>query len=48
MAEPNNDKGVHVDADAARAGSTPGVARYVLGISLLLVIVGFVAVYLLH
>lgn len=30
---------IHVDADEARGASTPGVMRYVLGISLLLAIV---------
>lgn len=30
---------IHVDANEARGGSTPGVMRYVLGISLLLAIV---------
>ncbi|WP_375397667.1 hypothetical protein [uncultured Sphingomonas sp.] len=32
---------VHADADDARAGAAPGVMRYVLGISMLLVIVIF-------
>jgi hypothetical protein len=32
---------VHIDRDEARAGSTPGVVRYVLGFGLLLVIVAF-------
>ena len=32
-------KEVHVETDDARGGSTPGVMRYVLGISLLLAIV---------
>ncbi|HEU0066804.1 MAG TPA: hypothetical protein VFQ57_06150 [Sphingomonas sp.] len=36
-----NDEKITVDTDAARAGSTPGVTRYVLGISLALVIVIF-------
>ena len=31
--------GVHTDAEHARAGETPGVMRYVLGISLILAIV---------
>jgi hypothetical protein len=39
MAE-NNDP-IHVSTDRARAGATPGMARYVLGISLVLVIVAF-------
>ena len=39
MADPNEP--VHVTATEARAGATPGVARYVLGISLVLVIAIF-------
>ena len=30
---------VHTDADHARAGETPGIVRYVLGISLILAVV---------
>jgi hypothetical protein len=37
----------HVDTDRARAGATPGMTRYILGISLVLVIVLFAAIYLL-
>ncbi|MHA6722341.1 hypothetical protein [Sphingomonas sp. RS2018] len=37
----------HVDTDRARAGSTPGVTRYVLGISLVLVVVVFALIYFL-
>ena len=36
----------HIDTDRARAGSTPGMTRYILGISLVLVIVLFAAIYL--
>jgi uncharacterized membrane protein len=32
---------VHLDSEEARAGSTPGVARYVLMISLVLVVIAF-------
>jgi len=39
MADPNEP--VHVTTTEARAGATPGVARYVLGISLVLVIAIF-------
>ncbi len=39
MADPNEQ--VHVTKTEARAGTTPGVTRYVLGISLVLVIVIF-------
>lgn len=48
MADPNNDRKVHLDTDSARSGETPGVTRYVLGASLILVIVVFLAVYFLH
>lgn len=37
----------HVDTDNARAGSTPHIVRYVLLISLLLVIVGMALILLL-
>ena len=39
MAE--NEEPIHVTTDRARAGSTPHMARYVLGIGLVLVIVAF-------
>ncbi|MCD2325504.1 hypothetical protein LQ953_15910 [Sphingomonas sp. IC-56] len=39
MAE--NEEPIHVTTDRARAGSTPHMTRYVLGIGLLLVIVAF-------
>jgi len=35
---------IHVDRDEARAGSTPGIVRYVLAISLLLVVVAFAVI----
>ena len=35
---------VHIDSDEARAGSTPHVVRYILGISLALVIVAFAVI----
>ena len=37
---------IHVDRDNARAGSTPHVTRYVLGISLALVIILFAVILL--
>jgi len=37
MAEENEP--THIDSDRARAGATPGVMRYVLVISLLLIVV---------
>ncbi len=39
MAE--NEEPIHVSTDRARAGSTPHMTRYVLGIGLALVIVAF-------
>ncbi len=39
MADPN--ERIHVETDDARAGATPHVTRYVLAISLVLVIVIF-------
>jgi hypothetical protein len=37
---------VHIETDQARGGSTPGVGRYVLGASLILIIVIFAALLL--
>ena len=37
----------HINTDRARAGATPGVTRYVLGISLVLIVVIFALIYLL-
>ncbi|WP_213982326.1 hypothetical protein [Sphingomonas sp. dw_22] len=39
MAE--NNEPVHISTERARAGATPGVTRYVLGIGLVLVILAF-------
>lgn len=39
MADPNEP--VHVDAESARAGATPHMTRYILGVSLVLVIAIF-------
>ena len=38
---------IHVNTDQARAGATPGMTRYILGASLILVIVIF-AYLVLH
>ena len=43
MAEP--DDAPHLNATEARGGATPGVARYVLIASLVLVILGFIFAY---
>ncbi len=37
---------VHIDSDEARAGSTPHIVRYVLGIGLLLAIAALSAVWI--
>lgn len=37
---------VHLEKEEARAGSTPGIVRYVLLISIVLVILGLSAVWL--
>jgi hypothetical protein len=39
-------KETHVTTEEARAGSTPHIVRYVLGISLFLSIVGLILVWL--
>lgn len=40
MAEPTPpETSVHTDAERARAGETPGITRYILGISLVLAVV---------
>ena len=36
----------HIDAERARAGATPGMTRYILGISLALVVVIFAVLLL--
>ena len=41
------DEPIHETTTEARAGSTPGVMRYVLGISLALIVVLFAAVLLI-
>jgi hypothetical protein len=41
------DQEEHIATDQARAGSSPHVVRYVLGISLTLVVVGMLLILLL-
>lgn len=43
----DNEGQQHINTDRARAGSTPGMTRYILGISLPLVIILFALVYFL-
>ncbi len=37
----DKDKPIHVNTDQARAGATPGMTRYILGASLILIIAIF-------
>ena len=37
---------IHIDSDDARAGATPHMTRYILGFSLVLVVIAFAAIYL--
>ena len=41
----DQDDAPHLNATEARGGATPGVVRYILGISLALVIVAFFLVW---
>ena len=43
MADPNEQ--IHINTTEARGGATPGMTRYILAASLLLVIIGFIAAY---
>lgn len=42
----DNDPHPHIDSDSARAGSTPHIVRYVLGISLALVVIVFAILFI--
>ena len=44
----DNDERVELGTDEARAGTTPGMTRYILGASLVLVIVIFAAILLIR
>ncbi len=44
MADPNEQ--IHVSTDEARAGSTPHMTRYILAVSLVLIIVIFAVLVL--
>ncbi|WP_326524741.1 hypothetical protein [Sphingomonas sp.] len=37
----------HIDTEDARAGATPGMTRYILAMSLTLVVIVFALIYLL-
>jgi hypothetical protein len=43
----NDDKGIHIEDDDARAGETPGVMRWVLGISMLLAVIAMTLVWVI-
>lgn len=43
----NDDRRTELSTDEARAGSTPGMTRYILAASLLLIIVAFGAILIL-
>jgi hypothetical protein len=42
------DQETHLDKDQARAGATPGVARYVLSISLAAIVIIFAILLILY
>lgn len=42
----DNEPQPHIESDDARAGSTPHVTRYVLGISLALIIIVFAILFI--
>ena len=46
MAYQENDE-THIEDDAARAGETRGVMRYVLGISLLLAVIAMAIIWII-
>jgi hypothetical protein len=47
MADSNSNRPVHLETTEARAGSTPGMTRYILAASLVLIIVAFLAIWLI-
>ena len=42
----NDNEQVHLSTDEARGGATPGMTRYILGASLILIILIFAAILL--
>ena len=42
----DDDKPIHLDGEEARAGATPHMTRYILAISLVLVVAIFVVLFL--
>lgn len=43
----DKDEAIHIEDDDARAASTPGIMRYILGISLLLAVIAMSAVWII-
>jgi hypothetical protein len=43
----DEDKTIHIEDDDARAASSPGILRYILGISLLLAVITMSAVWII-
>ena len=41
----DSDEQIHVNATEARGGATPGMTRYILGASLLLIIIVFAVLF---
>lgn len=46
MSNTDKDGRVHIEDDEARAASTPGILRYILGISLVLAIVALSVIWI--
>lgn len=44
----DDDRRVELNTDDARAGATPGMTRYILGASLILVVIIFAAILLIR
>lgn len=47
MSEVDKDDRVHIEDDDARAASTPGILRYILGISLLLAVIAMSLIWII-
>ena len=47
MSEVDKDGRVHIEDDDARGASTPGILRYVLGISLLLAVIAMSLIWII-
>ena len=47
MSTTDNEGRVHIEDDEARAASSPGILRYILGISLLLAVIAMSVVWII-